>query len=811
MARSLRASITGIKTAEAIFKRRGWTQEYLAGMCRCTRQVVGNFFARRAVKSDIFQAICAELGLEWGEIAEADEGMQTKNRPSSLNELVATIREIIRDRIQKQYGTMRVLDMSQPIDLDNIYTNVNVLEKITARRRLEMSELLELNNISSQDVERFSLSNVVEECIPGIEAIEKYERLLILGKPGAGKTTFLKHLAIQCISGNWYVDRIPAFITLKDFAEEPGQPSVLQYLQQLLSGYGLASNLTVKTGLMQSLLAWNETSVEQLLKGGRLLVLLDGLDEVKTSDAGRTLRQIRDFADQFNQSQIVMTCRIAAREYTFDQFTEVEVADFNDNQIASFSQKWFHAKDDFVKAERFTEKLKENSRIQELATNPLLLTLLCITFEESGNFPQNRSELYKEGLDILLKKWDIKRNIEREQVYKQLSLQRKEDLLSHIAFSTFEKGDYFFKQKAVEHQIGNYIRNLPSANTTPDDLQLDSEAVLKSIEAQHGLLVERAWKIYSFSHLTFHEFFTARAVALSRQPQQVFQQLIHHLLEKRWREVFLLTVGLLTEADELLQMMKSAVDQIVAKDDELQEFLGWINRRSNSIKASYKPAAIRAFYLDRALNRDRSRDLEPALDFALDHTFDLSDIRNHDREYIDNLDRALKFYEKLDQEFASLSSYVLKVYDGFSCDLDDAPDIGFFLKRKPSLLYYYFFRAPDLNLELLQELQQLRNEIPSIDDWDNKDSNSRQWWQDKGKIWIEKLRALMIQYRKLRHGWQFTEAQKQQLHQYYDANRFLVVCLDSDCYISREVREQIEATLLLPISAERNSVRTASL
>ena len=42
-------------------------------------------------------------------------------------------------------------------------------------------------------------------------------------------------------------------------------------------------------------------------------------------------------------------------------------------------------------------------------------------------------------------------------------------------------------------------------------------------------------------------------------------------------------------------------------------------------------------------------------------------------------------------------------------------------------------------------------------------------------------------------------AQKKLLKQYYDANRLLVDCLNSDCYISREVRQEIEDTLLLPI------------
>ncbi len=77
----------------------------------------------------------------------------------------------------------------------------------------------------------------------------------------------------------------------------------------------------------------------------------------------------------------MITCRIAAKEYTFERFTEVEVADFDSKQIATFAQNWFRRSDP-VKADRFIEKLKENKPIQELASSPLLLTLLCLVFGE---------------------------------------------------------------------------------------------------------------------------------------------------------------------------------------------------------------------------------------------------------------------------------------------------------------------------------------------------------------------------------------------------------------------------------------------
>ncbi len=149
----------------------------------------------------------------------------------------------------------------------------------------------------------------------------------------------------------------------------------------------------------------------------------------------------------------------------------------------------------------------------------------------------------------MLKKWDGKRNIQRDQLYKNLSLKRKEDLLSQIALITFERKEYFFKQKALEAYISDFIRNLPNVDSDPEILRMDSEAVLKSIEAEHGLFVERAKNIYSFSHLTFQEYFAAKEIVANF----AYKNLVNHLTEKRWREVFLLTASMMRSADGFVE------------------------------------------------------------------------------------------------------------------------------------------------------------------------------------------------------------------------------------------------------------------
>jgi predicted NACHT family NTPase len=526
--RSLQASSEGIKKAKTALIRNSLTQQQLAEELNISRQPVSKFFQGKPIERYIFQEICIRLDLNW-EIIASSSLWHTDDIESisDIDNLVQEIREKVKPSILKRCGIMRVLDMTQPMQLNDIYADVNILEKITGQRWIG-NELLQETNF--EDFERFGLSRITEERVAALKAVEKYSKLMILGKAGSGKTTFLKYLAIQCINGEFQSYMVPIFVNLKDFAEVDDQQELLEYIIQ-------ASSLSLESQ--------EKANIKQLLISGRMLILLDGLDEIKEEYTSRVFKEIRDFSDLFQDNSFVITSRIAAVEYTFEQFTEVEVADFDDKQIALFALNWFQNKD-LTKLEKFLQKLQQNQRIKELANSPLLLTLLCLVFEEIADFPVNRSELYKEAVDILLKKWDAMRGIERDK-YKKLSPQRKKDLLSQIAWNTFVAGEYFFPSKVVEQQIIDYIRNLPDINTDLEALQFDSEAILKSIEVQHSLLVERAKGIYSFSHITFHEYFVAQKVVSSSftQTEEVFQNLLTHVTDKRWREIFLLTVEML--------------------------------------------------------------------------------------------------------------------------------------------------------------------------------------------------------------------------------------------------------------------------
>ena len=783
--RSLRASIVGIEQAKKAFQRKGWTQEYLAGEVGLeTRQSVWKFFKGQPIERHIFIDICLSLDLDWQEIADLHLDcapraqkiapiVQKLTVVSDVDALVEQVRSLLDSPILAQCGTLRLLDIAQPIPLDDIYVNVNILEQLSCQQWLEVSDL---QSATATVFDRLGLTQSNQRGVPPMDAssladaqriISTYPKLMVMGKPGAGKTTFLQKVALQCIRGELPLARIPIFIQLRNLAEETIGNSItigddfnlLDYINQKLNDFDISVQ-----------------HVETLLKHGKVLILLDGLDEVRADYIDTLLKQITKFSETYYQNSFIITCRFAAQPYRFPGFTYVELADFEQTQIESFAKKWFRTatskpneEEGLNLAIQFIDKLKlpENQPIRELARTPILLNLTVSVFQAKANFPKKRSKLYEAGLDILLVRWDEARGIQRDEIYRNLSLPHKIKLLSHIAATTFEEGNYFFEQTEIEQHIADYLTTLPGANTDPETLRLNSEAVLKAIEAQHGLLVERALGVYSFSHLTFQEYLTARNIVASPDTatlMEALQRLSTHIQEPQWREVFLLR-----NAEPLLKLMKQQIDSLVAGDCHLQEFLTGINQKCYLLQTPYKPAAVRAFYftlfLDRdlglavALDQNLARDLTPelALDLELARAFSLVQNLTHnpDIQQILALGFALNLEKLLERE----------------------SELGG--KQRQALLNQFF--------------QQLKEQLPDL--VKGRDY-SLQWWKMDGQVWAEQFHSMLVEYRQIGQGLPLTALELVGLKQYYQANQLLVDCLNSDCRYSSAMRIDIETTLL---------------
>lgn len=235
--------------------------------------------------------------------------------------------------------------------------------------------------------------------------------------------------------------------------------------------------------------------------------------------------------------------------------------------------------------------------------------------------------------------------------------------------------------------------------------------------------------------------------------------------------VFLVAMAMLRNADYLVQLMKQQIDDLLAQDEQLQAFLTWVSQKSLDVPADYKPITVRAFYFDLALSRALALvggTLELARAFASTLTCNLECSLALDLA----LDRALALNEVV--------------------DLTLDPNLVF-----ERVLERTLGHARTFDPMLERTLQQLLEQLPNF----GRDRKKfKQWWSTHGQNWTEQLRSVMIKHRHLGYNWQFSAQQRKALKQYYNANQLLVNCLNSNFYVTCKVREEIEATLLLPIA-----------
>ncbi|MFS8120748.1 MAG: NACHT domain-containing protein, partial [Microcoleus sp.] len=438
-----------VEASKTLEPDRPWTEAgpYADGLSLPTWR---RFLAgREPIKAHAFRAFCTVLQLNWEEIVDRPSPQNPQPPNLDIDSVVQEIRQQCHSKIQQLYSKMQLLDIAQPVDVSNLYVEVNILEEITSWQPGEICDLLRDFNPDADNFNRLGLGKVSQKRVPGLDAVKSHSKLMVLGKPGSGKTTFLKHIAIQCDRAKFEANKIPIFIPLKTFAESANL-DLLEYISDEFASCGVEARSKTEFALSQ----------------GRGLILLDGLDEVPESYSDAVIKQIRQFVRKYYNNQFIITCRIAASKYRFHEeaFTSVEVADFNDEQIAAFARNWFVAFSQNLEAgqalaSQFVEKLKmqQNQQIRELTVTPILLNLTCLVFQAKADFPSNRAKLYEEAFEIMLKKWDETRGIQRDEVYRNLNLCRKQHLLAFVAATTFERGDYFFEKNTIQQVIADYL------------------------------------------------------------------------------------------------------------------------------------------------------------------------------------------------------------------------------------------------------------------------------------------------------------------------------------------------------------------
>ncbi|MDZ8221879.1 NACHT C-terminal helical domain 2-containing protein [Nostoc sp. ChiVER01] len=502
----------------------------------------------------------------------ADIYINTLNRPldKKTTKLIYQASEQYIINYHKRHNKLQILGMQQPVDLDSIFTPVQCLQPDDIRP-FESIEALQ-NHFSKAGKRGFLVEKAGKQ--EGIKVANQQQYLMVLGAPGAGKSTFLRKIGLEALkgkSGELQYECIPVFIELKLFTE---------------------SNINIEEVIREAFrlcqLPFSEEFTNKALQQGKLLILLDGLDEVSTGNTDLAIRKIQTFVEQYKENRFIISCRTAAYKSQFRNLIEIAIADFDDAQIQQFIQNWFTSEVDRQAgtADKCWNLIKNQESTKELAKTPLLLTFLCLVYDASQDLPKNRATLYSKALDILLEKWAAGKRIQTDPIYRQLGIDLERIMLAEIAYHSFKSQQLFLSHQELVSQIKEFLHNNDNA---PKDL--DAEAVLDAIAIQQGILVERARNIYSFSHLTLQEYLTAQYVDDHRQIEKLVTE---HLIDEHWKNVFLLVAGLIRGgADDLMLLMEKEAQKYI-NTPKLQALLNWAEQVTVGSTGDFKPMGKRA-------------------------------------------------------------------------------------------------------------------------------------------------------------------------------------------------------------------------
>ncbi|MBN1347376.1 MAG: SUMF1/EgtB/PvdO family nonheme iron enzyme [Phycisphaerae bacterium] len=380
--------------------------------------------------------------------------------------------------------------------------------------------------------------------------------LVIVGDPGAGKTTFLHRFAFELCRRKlgqsqgapefpWDAldDLLPMFIPLSALAahmtaaRERKIGPIHGDAPAWLAHFAATRGAEAANGLP-------ETFFRDRLEAGAAVVLLDGLDDVPTEAERIALRKlIENAADHYPAARFVVTTRPAAYdgEVLLADFTETRIAPLGDPAIEDFLRTWCSilCEGDPAEADRHLKELldplAQRPEIRRLARNPVMLTAMAVVHWHQKRLPEQRAELYESIID-----WLAKRRFHPSRLKPDRCIGVLQNLA--LAMQDHAKG----RQVQVPgHWAARAVA--PTFRDQPEDERIAAaHDFLEKEKVDSGIVVARGDHDLRFWHLTFQEYLAARALVARSDDERATRLLLaDKLYHPEWREVVLLIAGVL--------------------------------------------------------------------------------------------------------------------------------------------------------------------------------------------------------------------------------------------------------------------------
>jgi len=452
-------------------------------------------------------------------------------------------------------------------------------------RPYNQQEVAERFGFDPHLVDQMEVEGLNALTMPLVAILNASDRLVLLGDPGSGKSTFVNFVAL-CLAGEalgrtdanlalmttplpqederqpgrekkpmpqpWrHGALLPVRVVLRDFAAR-GLPAV----GQPATGDHLWHFIAAELG---DSLADYAPHLKRALRETGGLVLLDGLDEVPEADARRiqVKQAVQRFAAVFPRCRFVVTSRTYAyqrQDWKLPGFNEAVLAPFSRMQVDQFVDNWYahvaavrglNRDDAQGRAALLKDAIHRSDRLAELAERPLLLTLMASLHAwRGGNLPEKREELYADTVDLLLDQWEspkLVRGLDGKPVVAEPSLSEwlKVDragvrrLLEQLAFGAHrDQPDLTGTADIGQDRL---VTGLVDLTANPD---VRPARVIEYVRDRAGLLAARGIGVYTFPHRTFQEYLAACYLTDHGFPDDLAGLVLAD--GQRWREVALL-------------------------------------------------------------------------------------------------------------------------------------------------------------------------------------------------------------------------------------------------------------------------------
>ncbi|MCB1809907.1 MAG: NACHT domain-containing protein, partial [Candidatus Competibacteraceae bacterium] len=405
-----------------------------------------------------------------------------------------------------------------------------------------------------------------------LEAISGDERCVVLiGDPGSGKTTLVNYLTFCLADPTATVSAdlpesirglLPVRLILRNlvaYLPENAEKGSVELIWQ-----ALRDDLHEHIGQIAGDRLFQRWQTQLL--GQPVLILLDGLDEVPAMGKRRTclVRSLRDWVVGLHrQSRVIVTARpyaYADPSWQLPAFTVFALAPFNREQMNTFIASWCEAvrpitgwtratRDEHVAS--LMHALAQRHDLADLASRPLLLTLMATLHSTWGKLPDDRADLLEESVKLLLWRWQQHRTVKDEQGKPLEEFGIADDL--GISESTLRETLEQLAHEAHNAQGQQKKRSNDAADIHFDrlmallaeiaPLHLNPKVLAAYLQNRAGLLISRQGNTYAFPHRLLQEYLTA--CHLGHIEEDLADTLITllHKDETWWREVYLLCVG----------------------------------------------------------------------------------------------------------------------------------------------------------------------------------------------------------------------------------------------------------------------------